>query len=154
MKRTILMSVLLVALVAFPLCGQSVTAGSAPALCGTMVRVPVTVANVSSLVALEFRLEYDASRLTVMSVVTGDLTTGFYVASNLQPGWAKIAMASGKAVAGGGTVAVIAFKVAADASGEVPLVLSQVLVNDTAIKPAGGIVTIECGERARADPAP
>jgi len=154
MKPIMLVSVVLAALVALPLRGQSVTAGSVRAPCGKTIRVPVTVENVSGLVALEFRLDYDASLLTAKSVMTGDLTTGFHVASNLQSGWAKVAMATGNAVAGGGSAAIIVFEVAANVAGDAPLALSQVLLNDTAVEPADGTVTIECRGHAKPDPAP
>ncbi len=155
MKRTILLSSLIALACAFAANAQTLTAASSPARCGATVRVPVAIDDVTGLLALELRVEYDASKLTATGVAVGDLTSAFQIASNLAtPGLARIAMASGNAVSGRGTVVMITFKVANGVTGDAPLTLGNVLVNDVPKKAAGAVVTIACGEAEKADPAP
>jgi hypothetical protein len=154
MKR--ILAATLFVLVACPLAGQTVSAGSPAARCGATVDVPVTVDEVAGMVAIELRLDYDASKLTAKSVVAGDLTRDFQVASNLKAeGLVRIAMAAGRAVSGSGAVMRVTFAVAPGATGDAAISLARVLVNDAEAKAAGGIVKIDCpSPPAKADPSP
>src|SRR5881394_3544771 len=84
---------------------QTVTVGSGSGQCGQTVSLPVTIDAVAGMLALEFRIAYDTARLTPLSVTAGSLTSGFSISSNAVGGVLRVAMASGTAASGGGSVA-------------------------------------------------
>jgi subtilisin family serine protease len=63
------------------LTGQTQTAtlsmGSASGTCGASVDVPVSISSVTGLTSLDFRVTFDASRLSVTQAVVGSLTTSW-----------------------------------------------------------------------------
>ncbi|MEA2238881.1 MAG: Cohesin domain [Thermoanaerobaculia bacterium] len=124
--------------------GQTVTVGSPSAHCGQQVNVPVTIDSVSGMLSLEFHIAYDAARLTSPAVTAGSLTSSFSVSSNVSGGVLRVAMASGSPVSGGGGVANISFTVASTATGNVPVDISNVLVNDVARSGSSGMVAVDC----------
>ena len=123
---------------------QTVSVGSASGQCGQSVNVPVSIDSVSGLLSLEFRIAYDPARLTPTSVTVGSLTSGFALSFNAAGGVLSVAMATGSAVSGSGTVANVAFTASADASGNVPLAMSNVLVNDVARSGIAGALALTC----------
>ena len=142
-------------LIACPVLGQTVTVGSPAARCGTTVEVPITVDDVTGMLAFELRLDYDASKLVAQSVVSGDLTRDFQVASNLKAGGlVRIAMASARPVSGSGVVARVTFAVTPGASGPAAVTIVRALVNDVEGKTVAGTVTIHCPPPpAKVDPS-
>ncbi len=140
MKRILLFALLIASSAA----AQTVTAGSGSGQCGQSVSVPVSIDSVSGLLSLEFRVAYDTARLTPGTVTGGALTSGFSVSSNAIGGVLRVAMAMGTPVSGSGTVANIAFNVTAEASGSVPLAVSNVLVNDVARGGGAGTLALSC----------
>jgi cohesin domain-containing protein len=123
---------------------QTVSVSNAAAQCGQSVQVPASIDSVSGLLSLEFRIAYDTSRVTPGNVTAGSLTSGFALSSNASGGVLSIAMASGSPVSGSGNVANITFNVAANASGNAPLTISHVLVNDAARSGNSGALTLTC----------
>jgi hypothetical protein len=123
---------------------QTVSVGTTSAQCGAATSVPVTIDNVSGMLSLEFRIAYDPVRLMPTSITAGTLTSGFSISSNPAGGVLRVAMASGSAVSGGGSVATIGFSVAGAATGNVPLTISSVLVNDVSHGGTDGAINITC----------
>ncbi|MCM2314525.1 MAG: cohesin domain-containing protein [Thermoanaerobaculia bacterium] len=142
--RTVTFALALTFVAAFEAGAQTLSVGSVSARCGQTIQMPVTMSGASGLLALEFRLYYDASKLTLNSVVAGSLTSGFSLASNGGPGSVKVAMATGSGVSGSGSVAVASFTMAPAAEGESALALSEILVNDAPGSGSGGSVSIDC----------
>jgi hypothetical protein len=137
-------SILFLALLASSAAAQTVTVGGGSAECGQNTSVPVLIDSVSGLLALEFSVAYDPARVTPGAVTAGTLTSGFSVSSNAAGGVLSVAMASGTAVSGAGTVANIAFTVSNNATGNVPLTISDVLVNDVARGGNSGTLSVSC----------
>jgi hypothetical protein len=123
---------------------QTVSAGSGSGQCGQTLSIPVSVDAVSGMLALEFRVAYDTARLTPGTVTAGTLTSGFSISSNVTGGVLRVAMASGTPVSGGGAVANIAFTAAASATGSVPLIVSDVLINDVPRSGTPGELALTC----------
>src|SRR5207247_7529979 len=123
---------------------QTVTVGNSSGQCGQAVSVPVTIDSVSGMLSLELRIAYDAARVTPGAVTAGALTSGFSLSSNATGGVLHVAMASGTPVSGGGTVANVMFTAIADATGSVPLTISNVLVNDAARAGNPGALSLTC----------
>src|SRR5205807_4924384 len=82
--------------------------------------------------------------VTVTSVAAGTLTSSFAVSSNIVGGQLRVAMASGTPASGTGTVAMLTFSVASQASGSIPLTISNVLVNDNARPGVSGAINVSC----------
>jgi hypothetical protein len=140
MKKIFLLAILYAAAAS----AQTVTVGSSSGQCGQMVSIPVTIDVVSGMLSLEFRVAYDTARLTPGAVTAGALTSGFSISSNATGGVLHVAMASGSPLSGGGTVANITFTAAGDATGTVPLAISNVLVNDIARSGNAGALSLTC----------
>ncbi|MCG3190927.1 MAG: hypothetical protein DIJKHBIC_00150 [Thermoanaerobaculia bacterium] len=126
----------------------TLTVASVSASCGSQVTVPVTIDSVSGLLAAQFQVAYDPSRLTPgnPAAAAGILTAGFSISSNASGGAITIAMASGTAISGSGTVALLNFTVAANAPpGPILLSISKAFVNDAATGTHEGAVNVSCG---------
>lgn len=96
------------------------------------------------MLSLEFRIAYDTTQLSSPAVTTGTLTSNFSVSSNASGGLLRVAMASGTPVSGSGTVANVSFAIAGSATGNSSLMISNILVNDTARSGNPGVLTIDC----------
>ena len=131
-------------LLAVPARATTMTVASVTGQCGSQVTVPVSVDSVSGMLALEFSISYDSSKLTFSDATVGTLTNGFTISSHATGGVLKVAMASGSDVSGSGSVAIITFSIANTASGNIPLGLSNATVNDVPVTSAGGSVTVNC----------
>ncbi|WHH57906.1 S8 family serine peptidase [Petroclostridium sp. X23] len=79
---------------------------------GSIVRVPVSISNITGLRSVDMTLTYDADLLQFQDVSLGSITNKFTLAENtLTPGQVKLSMASSMAVSGEGTLVNIDFKV-------------------------------------------
>lgn len=143
MKTTL--SALFAALVVAASAGaQTVSVGSGTSSCGSAVSIPIDISSVSGLFALEFRVSYNSSVLTLTGVTPGALATGFSLAQNATGGVLRVAMATGSPTSGSGTVAVLAFNVSPSATGSLPLTISNVLVNDLDRTGVSGSINASC----------
>jgi subtilisin family serine protease len=131
------------------LTGQTQTAtlslGSASGTCGASVDVPVSISSVTGLTALDFRVTFDASRLSVTQAILGSLTTSWSGQFDASTSGSVRLTLSGPAVSGSGTVAVIRFAIASTApSGATNLGFSNVLINGAARSGTGSSLQISC----------
>lgn len=132
-----------------PVNTPSFTVGTASGSCNTLVSVPVTISAVTGFTSMELRVHFDASRLTVDTVTFGTFTgpwfdSGSGTFNRDTPGVVHIAM-SGPALSGSGAVAVIRFRTAATATGNVPLTVTNALVNGAAANGTAGALNASCG---------
>jgi len=123
---------------------QTITVGTGASSCGSSVSVPVSIGSASNVLAIEFRVSYNTSVLTLTDVTTGTLTSGFSLAKNASGGTVRVAMATGTAMSGSGTIANLIFSVASSASGTQTLSISNVLVNDVNATGVSGSITASC----------
>jgi len=135
---------LIVFFIAAAAAAQSVSVATQTGRCSQSVAVPVSIDAASGMLSLEFRIAFDTTALTVSNVSAGTLTSSFALSSNVVGNSLRIAMASGTPVSGSGTVANVTFTIGATATGNSPLTISNVLVNDVARSGASGAVTITC----------
>jgi hypothetical protein len=132
-----------------PVAAATLAVGAASGGCGTSVSVPVTVSGASGLLAVQFRVTYDASRLTPgnPAAATGSMTQGFSISSNASGSSLVVALAGGSPASGtSGTVAVLTFDISSNApSGTAALTISEALVNDQPAQVQSGGVSVSCG---------
>lgn len=130
--------------------GAGLTVGTASAPCGGQVSIPVTVDDASGLLAVQFRLAFDAAKLTAGAVSTGPITSGFSLSSSASGGVLSVALASGSPAPTGSAVVVnLGFTVGpAVAAGPVALTISAVLLNDVPSSGQSGSITVSCGSTA------
>lgn len=123
--------------------------GTSSGDCGTSITVPVAVSGASGLLAVQFMVTYDASRLTPTSpaAAVGSMTQGFSISSNVAGGALVVALAAGSPASGtSGTVAMLTFNITAGApSGTTALTISDALVNDQPAQVQSGGITVRCG---------
>lgn len=111
---------------------------SVHAAAGSAVVVPVTIKNGQNLTAIQFSVNFDASRLSVAddkSILPGDLLADHTVASSRTAGQTRTVVFSSSLAplkSGAGIVARVILQVAATAStGQISVQLSDVLASDT-----------------------
>jgi hypothetical protein len=115
----------------FCYCDDQLTAATMkvgiPQHSGGYVEVPVLVEGAAGISAVEFTMEYNHTALTLESVRTAGLTSGFSAVYNESDGALKVAMASSESFDGKGRVAVVRF---AKNDGPVPVVSTRVRITD------------------------
>ncbi|TVQ02897.1 MAG: hypothetical protein EA381_02400, partial [Planctomycetaceae bacterium] len=101
---------------------------------GAMIEIPVSLADVNGLLAANLRIGFQSSVLSLQSVSTGTLTSGWSLQTNTSTSnQVTLVMASGTPISGSGTVARLTFSVVGAIASQSPLTLSQVSLNDGAI---------------------
>jgi hypothetical protein len=102
----------------------------------SVVRVPVAASNLQQLVSADFIIHYDAAVLKCTQVYSGELLTGWNIASNTsEQGVVRISTVSTKLpVTGNGTLFELEFSVIGSNGTSGALTLSQVTLNDGAIE--------------------
>lgn len=104
--------------------------------CGTFVVLPVSVSNVHGLRAANVVVTFNSSVVLARAVTTGNLTSGWTLASNLATaGSVVISLANASAVDGTGVLANIRFEVVGTASAQTALAFDagRTSLNDGAI---------------------
>ena len=78
---------------------------------GTELQIPLTAANVDGLVSVDVQIDYDPSVLSAENVQLGNLTSGWFIVSNLnEPGSITVSMATGGSpVSGDGNLLILRF---------------------------------------------
>ncbi len=116
-----------------PLPEKPVSIGAVSGTPGQVVSIPVFVnANVAGIRAAQMKLIYDASALKIRSVSTTDLTSNFMLASNIQDGYATIAMASASGLTHGGQLITVEAEIVGSGK-NLAVRLENILLNDNAI---------------------
>jgi hypothetical protein len=114
---------------------------------GGFVSVPLDVANVSGLVALDVTITYDPAKLTLSSVTKGSFLQDWdLVANTTVAGEIRLSSASGgAALSGSGSLAILEFQALGQPGEVAALSLSDVSLNGSAITPTemGGSITVE-----------
>lgn len=131
--------------IAFSAAGQTLSAGSVSATCGSQVDVPVTIDSASSVTSMEFRVSFSQSSLTLVSATTGSATSGFTLLKADGPGSVRVAMINTDAVNLSGQVAVLRFSLSATATGSLPLTISGIEVNEVGRSGHDGAISASCG---------
>ncbi|HYI11920.1 MAG TPA: S8 family serine peptidase [Thermoanaerobaculia bacterium] len=126
----------------------SFTVGTVTGNCNSLVDVPVTLSAVTGLTSIDLRVNFDAAKLTVETVTFGTLTNPWFTTGTgsfdaQTPGSVRVVMA-GPALSGSGTVAVVRFRTGVTASGNVPLTMSNTLVNGAAATGNAGALNVSC----------
>jgi len=111
-----------------------VTADAAAGAAGSLVQVPVRVANATGLTGLDLTVAFpgDPSQLTLESVSNGALLAGFSRIQNIGPGFVKLGFSSALPIIGqGGIAAVLNFRVSSSATDAsvFPVTLNEARVN-------------------------
>jgi len=115
---------------------------------GGVVRVPIMMANALDVSGLAFSLGYDPSVLEVVAVEQGSrLAPATFTYSDQDPGVVRFGFASQEPITGGGSAAVVVFKVIGGQEGASLLTLTRSLVSDAYSRPlsielSGGELTI------------
>jgi hypothetical protein len=127
----------------------TLSVGGVVAACNSSVNVPISISAVQGLTSVDFRVAFDASKLSVDTVKFGALTDPWFTSGSgsfdkAQSGSVRITL-SGPALSGSGPVAIIVFKTAATASGTVNLTMNSVQVNSAASTGTAGTASITCG---------
>jgi subtilisin family serine protease len=118
---------------------SDITSASIPTTGGgqrSTVQVPITAANLQGLAAASLTVTFDGAVLRALSARTGTLTPGWSVAANTNnAGQIRLSMASpGGTASGSGTLALIEFEVLGAPGATSPLRLTNVSLNDGAIR--------------------
>jgi hypothetical protein len=110
-----------------------VTVATRDAVAGGSVTVPVQIDNAANLASVQLILTFPAADLQLVNVRLGGLTLDFSaVVKTVQPGRLTVDMSRLNALAGGaGNLLELDFKVAAAATGTLPIDLQWVALNDT-----------------------
>ena len=101
-----------------------VSLDSVAGMMGESVNVPLRASGLLNWAGGDFTVAFDPSVLSVAEVRTSDLSTGFSLSYDAQPGLLRIALASGLTVSGSGPIATIRFAIRPDVPAHATALLS------------------------------
>jgi len=108
--------------------------GSASAIRGEQVTIPLTLENVSGVTSIQIILEYDPEILTVHDVSMSEITSSMQLAMEKNPeaGELNIAMAGTEIMETDGEIVYVTFTVAEEVKGNenIPIIVRQFLANE------------------------
>ncbi len=119
---------------------------------GSMV-LPIIVNDVNNLYAFECAVDYDASVLKLKEVKKGEAFGNWIIANNDNNGTVNIALASGNAFSGTGTIVELVFEPTGEKTGETTtLTVTKLGLNRDVAVTKGGFITTEIQTNGRAIP--